>query len=65
MKNDSIFMFDDRMWVAMHILSHLAAKKEHMFLEIIFCSSLSGFPLSNAMTVCLYIVFLPIYSSLL
>ena len=48
MKNGSVFTFGDRMWVAVHILSHIAAKKENMFLEMTICSSLSGSPLSNA-----------------
>ena len=41
-------MFGDRMWFAVHILSHLAAKKEKIFLKMTISSSLSGSPLSNA-----------------
>ena len=48
MKNGSVLAFGDRMWVAVHILSHLAAKKENMFLKMTICSSISGSPLSNA-----------------
>ena len=44
----SLHSFDDRMWVAVHILSHLAAKKENIFLKMTICSSVSGSPLSNA-----------------
>ena len=30
----SVFTFGDRIWVAVHILSHLAAKKKNIFLII-------------------------------
>ena len=51
MKNDPFFSFGDRMWVAVHILSHFAAQKEHMDLKMTIssCSSSSGSPLSNTM----------------
>ena len=48
MKNGPVFTFGDTMWVAVHILSRLAAKKETMFLKMTIWSSLSGSPLSNA-----------------
>ena len=36
MKNGSVFTFGDRMWVALHVLSHSAAKKKHMLLKMQF-----------------------------
>ena len=48
MKKGPVFTFGDRMYVAVHILSHLAAKKENMILKMTICSSLPGSPLSNA-----------------
>ena len=47
-ENGPVFTFGDRMWIAVHIMSHLAAKKENMILKMTICSSLSGSPLSNA-----------------
>ena len=50
-KNSPVFTFVDRIWVGVHILSHLAAGKENMILKMTICCSLSGSPLSNAILV--------------
>ena len=47
-KYSSVITFGDRMWIAVHILRHLGAKKENVFLKMTICSSLSGSPLSDA-----------------
>ena len=71
-ENGSVFTFGDRMWVAVHISSQLAAKKENVFKnDILFFfiwipieqCNLSKIGKMNR-TLCLYIVFLLIYSSL-
>ena len=73
MKNGSVFTFGDRMLVAVHISSHLAAEKEHTFVLNDNFFFFIWFPVEQCKVnkigtlnriVCLYIVFLPIYPRL-